>query len=183
MKDKGKIVTLFLIGSEALFFIALIVSYVYYRNFNELNDSVAHHLAVKRAGALTVCLVASSFTLMWSKTSLFKQKIKRFKTAMGITILLGIIFLAGQVYEYIDLYRKEITVQMDVFGSSFFTLTGFHMLHVTMGIIMIAMLFGMSFSRFRLVTSAGIRGVEVYWHFVDVVWLFIYFYVYITPIL
>jgi heme/copper-type cytochrome/quinol oxidase subunit 3 len=102
---------------------------------------------------------------------------------MAITILFGIIFILGQVTEYIGLYQKQITLKKDIFGSSFFTLTGFHGLHVILGIIALGILFAMSFGKLKNVTFAGIYGVDVYWHFVDIVWLFVFYFVYITPLL
>lgn len=183
MNNKGKLLALFFIGSEAFFFISLLISYIYFRSDSLASDTVAPHLGVKRAAVLTVCLVASSFTLMWSKKNLLKNKIRKFKMGMIITIVLAVIFLLGQAKEYYDLYKKQITLSKDIFGSNFFTLTGFHGLHVFLGLTSISILFAMSFSKFRIVSRAGIKGVEVYWHFVDGVWLFIFFYVYITPLL
>ncbi len=180
---KGKLIALFLIGSEAFFFIALLISYIYYRNVTETIDTVAHQLNVKRAAILTLCLITSSISLIWSKKSLQKNKIKDFKKGMALTILLAMVFLAGQVKEYMDLYKKQITLSQDIFGSSFFTLTGFHGLHVFLGLICISLLFAFSFGKMKSVSKAGIEGVEIYWHFVDGVWLFIFFYVYITPLL
>lgn len=183
MKDKGKLVMLFFIGSEALFFITLIIAYVYYRNFTDATDSVSQYLHEVKIGGFTGVLVASSFTLMWSKKALLKNQLKKFKLGLGITILMGIIFMYGQIKEYIDLYRKQVTMSKDIFGSIFFTLTGFHSLHVILGLIALSILFGLSFTRFNLLNGPAMKGMEVYWHFVDVVWLFVFFYVYITPLL
>ena len=183
MKDKAKLVMLLLIGSESFFFIALIVAYVYYRNFSHATDTVARNLDAVKTGIFTLILIASSFTLMFSKNALFKQRLKSFKIGMIVTILLGAVFMIGQIDEYIGLYDKQITMKQDVFGSSFFTLTGFHGLHVILGIIMLTILFGMSFGKYKSVTLAGINGVDLYWHFVDVVWVFVFFFVYITPLL
>ena len=182
-RDKGKLLVLFFIFSETFFFIALIIAYVYYRNFSDATDTVAKNLDVVRAGIFTLFLIASSLTLIASKKALRKKKYRMFKTFMAITILFGVIFTLGQVTEYIGLYQKQITLKKDIFGSSFFTLTGFHGLHVILGIIALVILFAMSFGKFRKVTIAGIEGVDVYWHFVDVVWLFVFYFVYITPLL
>ncbi len=182
-KQKGKLLVLFFIGSEAFFFISLLITYIYFRVEKLAPDTVAPHLNVKRAAILTVCLVASSLTLMWSKKKLFKNQFKKFKVGMFITMLLATVFLLGQAKEYIDLYKKQVTLSKDIFGSNFFTLTGFHGLHVFLGLTCISLLFAFSFGKFKIVSRAGITGVEVYWHFVDVVWLFIFFYVYITPLL
>ncbi|WP_373060355.1 heme-copper oxidase subunit III [Zunongwangia sp. H14] len=183
MKDRGKLLMFFLIGSEAFFFIALIIAYVYYRNFTGATDMVAHFLNVKRATILTAGLVLSSFTLIRSKKNLLKGRWKKAKLYMGGTIILAAVFLAGQMMEYIELYHKQVTISKNVFGSSFFTLTGFHGLHVIMGLIAISLLFGFSFGKFKVLTVAGIGSVEAYWHFVDIVWLCVYTYVYLTPLL
>ncbi len=183
MKDKGKLLMYFALGSEAFFFIALIIAYVYYRNVTHTTSSVAQNLHQVKTGIFTASLVGSSFSLLWSKKNLRKNKIKNFKIGMAITLALGIIFMIGQMKEYMDLYKKQVTMSKDVFGSIFFTLTGFHSLHVVIGLIILSVVFGLSFSKFRIVTQSAMGGVELYWHFVDIVWLVVFFYVYITPLL
>lgn len=182
-RDKGRLLAFFFIFSETFFFIALIIAYVYYRNFSDATDTVAKSLDAVRAGLFTLFLIASSATLIFSKKALRKKNYTKFKILMAITILFGIIFILGQVTEYMGLYQKQITLDKDVFGSSFFTLTGFHGLHVILGIIALLILFVMSFGKLKTVTIAGIEGVDVYWHFVDVVWVFVFYFVYITPLL
>lgn len=182
-RDKGKLLVMFFVFSETFFFIALIIAYVYYRNFSEATDTVAKHLDAVRAGIFTLFLIASSVTLILSKKALLKRNYSKFKVFMAITILFGVTFTFGQVTEYIGLYQKQITLEKDIFGSSFFTLTGFHGLHVILGIIALMILYVMSFGKLRKVTIAGIEGVDVYWHFVDIVWLFVFYFVYITPLL
>ena len=174
---------LLMIGSETFFFIVLIIGYVYYRNFTDATDTVAENLDAVRAGIFTLFLIASSGSLMLSKSSLKKNDLKKFKFFLLLSIILGIVFMAGQVTEYMGLYQKQITLDKDVFGSSFFTLTGFHGLHVILGILALAILFTMSLGKMKRVTIAGFGGVEIYWHFVDVVWLFVFYFVYITPLL
>lgn len=182
-RDKGKLLMIFFIFSETFFFIALIIAYVYYRNFSDATDTVAKHLDAFRAGIFTLFLIASSFTLLFSKKALLKKKYTNFKLWMALTILFGVIFMLGQVTEYIGLYQKQITLEKDIFGSSFFTLTGFHGLHVILGIIALGILFSMSFGKLKKVAFSGINGVDIYWHFVDIVWLFVFYFVYITPLL
>lgn len=181
--NKGKLLALFFIFSEAFFFIALIIAYVYYRNFSNRTSTVAQYLDAWRSGIFTVFLIASSFTLILSKRALNQQKMSRFKWLLGLTIVLGVVFITGQITEYIGLYQEQITVHKDVFGSSFFTLTGFHGLHVILGLIALSILFMMSLGKMKKVAFSGFEGVDVYWHFVDVVWLFVFYFVYITPLL
>lgn len=183
MKDKGKLLMMLMIGSETFFFIVLIIGYIYYRNFTEATDTVAQNLDALRAGVFTIFLIVSSGTLMLSKKALKKENFKGFKFFLFLSILLGIIFMIGQVTEYIGLYKKQITLDNDVFGSSFFTLTGFHGLHVILGILALLTLLIMSLGKLKRVSIAGFGGVEIYWHFVDVVWLFVFYFVYITPLL
>ena len=183
MKDKGKLLVWFLIGSETFFFIALIISYVYYRNFTETTDTVAESLEAVRSGLFTVLLIASSFTLILARRFLIRKNYSSFRIFMGLSILLGSIFMFGQITEYIGLYEQQITMDKDVFGSSFFTLTGFHGFHVILGIISMIILFILSFGKLKIVTHSAMEGVDLYWHFVDIVWIFVFFFVYITPLL
>jgi len=183
MKNNGKLLMVFFIFSEAFFFIALIIAYVFYRNFTDITDTVAKSLDAVRTGIFTLVLIASSFTLIFSKRALLNNNDLAYKVLMAATIVLGIIFMAGQITEYVGLYHQQITMHKDVFGSSFFTLTGFHGLHVILGIIVLSIFFGLSFSKYRIVPATGMDGLDVYWHFVDVVWLFVFFFVYITPLI
>jgi heme/copper-type cytochrome/quinol oxidase subunit 3 len=179
-RDKGKLLMIFFIFSETFFFIALIIAYVYYRNFSDATDTVAKHLDAFRAGIFTLFLIASSFTLLFSKKALLKKKYTNFKLWMALTILFGVIFMLGQVTEYIGLYQKQITLKKDIFGSSFFTLTGFHGLHVSGGVIyLLYVAKGVINGRYE---EKGYDIVEIcglYWHFVDLVWVFIFAFFYL----
>lgn len=166
MRDKGKILILFLIGSETFFFIALIIAYVYYRNFTDATDTVVANLDAVRAGIFTLFLIGSSFTLIASKKALKGKNYGLFKVLMGLTIAFGIIFISGQITEYMGLYQKQITLDKDVFGSSFFTLTGFHGLHVILGIIALAILLLLSFGKMKKVTHAAIGA----WMCTGILW-------------
>ena len=127
---------------------------------------MADNLNVPQASILTALLVASSFTLMSSKRNLLKGKLRNSKIWMGFTLGLGLIFISGQIKEYIDLYHKQVTLSRDIFGSSFFTLTGFHGMHVILGLIAISLLFAFSFGKMKIVTLAGISG-----EFTGILWI------------
>ena len=100
------------------------------------------------------------------------------------TILLGGIFVAGQGLEYWTLFQRGVTVGLDLFATSFFTLTGFHGLHVCVGLIALMIVLGVAFSRaFRKRHSPALGAVGLYWHFVDVVWLFVFSIVYLWPLI
>lgn len=183
MKDKGKLLILFFIGSEAFFFIALIIAYIYFHNSTQTTNLISQNLDVKTTGIFTICLVLSSFSMIWAKRSFAKENIRNYKIGLAITIILGIVFLIGQTKEYIGLYDKQLTMSSSVFGSSFFTLTGFHGLHVLIGVIVLLILFALSSGKMKVVAASGMGGIDVYWHFVDIVWIFVFFSVYILPLL
>lgn len=173
----------FFAASEAFFFLALIIAYVFYRQRTHTEDTVIGHLNVIQASVLTGCLLLSSGCLWWGHKNLQKQNIRLYRTGMGSALLLGMIFFAGQIKEYHHLYQEQITLHQDIFGASFFTLTGFHGLHVLLGLLAMAILFGCSFNHYKIVSRAAMGGLEVYWHFVDLVWLFVFFFVYLKPLL
>jgi cytochrome c oxidase subunit 3/cytochrome o ubiquinol oxidase subunit 3 len=96
------------------------------------------------------------------------------------TALLGASFVAGQMYEFTVFYRKGLKISSNLFGSSFFVLTGFHGAHVTIGVLMLLSLFSLSV-RGRLPTSRSetVELIGLYWHFVDIVWIVIFTVVYL----
>jgi cytochrome c oxidase subunit 3/cytochrome o ubiquinol oxidase subunit 3 len=107
---------------------------------------------------------------------------RRLKIWLLATALLGATFIAGQVYEFTEFSRKGLGLSTNLFGSSFFVLTGFHGAHVTAGIIWLLSLWGMaSQGRLKQADSQKIEIAGLYWHFVDVVWIVIFTVVYLVP--
>ena len=97
-----------------------------------------------------------------------------------ITILLGVTFLAGQGIEYADLLTHHVTISRDLFGSTFFTLTGFHGLHVFVGLLLLTLLLLLFvFGRKSKPALPGVESIAYYWHFVDAVWVVIFSIVYL----
>jgi cytochrome c oxidase subunit III len=125
----------------------------------------------------TLILLTSGATLTWAHWGLMKDNRKQIIIGLALTIALGIAFLFLQVHEY-----SEATFTMagsGIYGSTFYMLTGFHGLHVTMGTIMLAIiLFRVLKGHFNSHNHFGFEAVAWYWHFVDVVWLFLFIFVY-----
>ena len=97
-----------------------------------------------------------------------------------VTILLGAIFLFGQGMEWSALIKKNVTISSGLFGTTFFTLTGFHGFHVFVGLIMLSVLLGLALAGdFRNQQSSAVETVSLYWHFVDAVWIVIFSIVYL----
>jgi cytochrome c oxidase subunit 3 len=100
---------------------------------------------------------------------------------LGATVLLGVVFLYFQAYEYIHAYRDlNLTLGSGIYGSTFFMLTGFHGMHVTLGAIMLTVIwFRCAKGHFDKDNHFGFEAVAWYWHFVDVVWLGLFLFVYV----
>lgn len=170
---------LFLI-SEGAFFGFLIIAYVYFHGAVNAGPDAANSLHPFRTAIYTIFLLASSFTMWRAEVSHRREKQSAFSYWLMATIGLGIIFIFGQAREYVELYRSNVTVSRNVFGTSFFTLTGFHGLHVMMGLIALSVVCGLSLaSKAEAPEPSAIRTIALYWHFVDWVWVIIFSVVYL----
>jgi len=129
----------------------------------------------------TILLLSSSVTLLFAHKALKRNERDRVKTWLGITILLGLTFLGLQVYEYAKAYNElDLTLRSGVYGATFFILTGFHGAHVTIGsLILIVILFRVYLGHFSAEKHFGFEAGAWYWHFVDVVWIFLFTTVYV----
>ena len=129
----------------------------------------------------TLVLLSSSVTVHFAHTSLKNDNRKGFMGWLGLTVLLGVIFLILQVAEYIEAYgHLGLTLDSGIYGSTFFVLTGFHGFHVTLGTFMLLVqLIRAKRGHFSHDDCFGFEASSWYWHFVDVVWVGLFFFVYI----
>jgi heme/copper-type cytochrome/quinol oxidase subunit 3 len=183
--DKNIQGTAFFLASEAVFFVLLILAFVYYHKnlFNQSSGSppnAGRVLDPAKTGVYTVCLLASSVTIWWAGRALRRGNQAMVRVALLATIVLGAIFLFGQGSEYAHLIGENVTVSRNLFGSTFFTLTGFHGFHVFMGLVAITILLGLAIGGwFKGPHSVALEAVSLYWHFVDVVWIVIFATIYL----
>jgi heme/copper-type cytochrome/quinol oxidase subunit 3 len=124
----------------------------------------------------------SSLTMVLAVSAVGRGDLRNTKLWLVVTALLGATFVGGQAYEFTSFYREGLGFTTSLFSSSFFTLTGFHGVHVTVGIIMLLSLTGM-ISKHRVPgdTAEVVELVGLYWHFVDIVWIVIFTLVYLIP--
>ena len=130
----------------------------------------------------TIILLTSSFTCHVAHMGILDGNKKKFNLWLGITVALGIIFLFVQAYEYYEAYQHfGLTLNAGIYGSTFFMLTGFHGFHVLMGMTMllIQLLRSVVGGQFTADDHFGFEASSWYWHFVDVVWVFLFLFVYI----
>ena len=130
------------------------------------------HLNVALAATLTTLLVISSGTQHLAANAVERGDLAGLRRWMTLTIVLGTVFIAGQAYEWSEL---GFSISSHPFGSAFYTLTGFHGLHVIGGILALAVVLGRSSQRaFAVNGRTSVEMVTAYWHFVDVVWIAVF---------
>ncbi|MBD7976670.1 cytochrome c oxidase subunit 3 [Serpens gallinarum] len=129
----------------------------------------------------TILLVSSSFTLTFAHHALKNNNRTLLKAWLALTVLLGIAFLILQAEEYVHAYQElGLTLGSGIYGATFFMLTGFHGAHVTLGtIILIVMLVRVLRGHFTPEQHFGFEAATWYWHFVDVVWIALFIFVYV----
>ncbi|AHG02231.1 cox-type terminal oxidase subunit III (plasmid) [Halostagnicola larsenii XH-48] len=122
--------------------------------------------------ANTAILIASSVTLHVAHEAIRDGNRRRFIVLLGLTVLLGLVFVGGQLFEYYELLVVDGIGITDVFGSSFFALTGLHGLHVALGVILLGIVFVRGVTgQFSADRHTSVSTVSMYWHFVDLVWI------------
>jgi cytochrome c oxidase subunit 3/cytochrome o ubiquinol oxidase subunit 3 len=167
--------------SEVAFFGTLIATYVSFMGRPQHGPTPAV-LSLRLVIGTTICLLSSSVTVHLAERALRDGKASAFMAWWSATIVLGILFLAGTAYEWHDLiYGYGLTISTNVFGSTYYTLVGFHALHVTVGVIILALVLGLVVR--GQVTSGHPVAAEVtswYWHFVDAVWVVVFTVVYVV---
>jgi cytochrome c oxidase subunit 3 len=166
------------LGSEVATFGAGFVYYFFIRadaweNLPELVESgnIFSSLVIVN----TVILVVSSVTIHYAHVALRRNNRSRFVRLLGLTILLGLVFIAGQVYEYYEfIVHESFTITEGAYASAFYGLTGLHGLHVTLGAVILLVVFIRAlFGQYDAEKHTSVSTASMYWHFVDAVWIFL----------
>jgi heme/copper-type cytochrome/quinol oxidase subunit 3 len=170
------------LGSECLLFGALISTYLLYRGRSVVGPFPHEVYDIPYTSVSSFVLLMSSLTMVLALAAMQRKDQRRMRVWLVTTALLGVTFIGGQVYEFTVFYRSGLTLHQNLFGSSFFVLTGFHGAHVTIGILMLLSLFAIS-AKGRLAENRveTVELIGLYWHFVDVVWIVIFTVVYLIP--
>jgi len=161
------------IASEVMFFGGLFGAYFTIRSSaTQWPPEGTPHLTTWYAAVLTTILVSSSLTMQFGVWAIRRNDQRRLMLWLAVSLLLGLAFLAGQANEYRTLIGEGMTLSSGVFGSTFYTLTGFHGAHVAGGaaFILIVLLRARS-GQFTARYHDTVEMASYYWHFVDVVWL------------
>ena len=180
--SNNKLAMWLFLGSECLLFGGLISTYMLYRGRVSDGPHPSSIYDIPFTSVSSFVLLMSSLTMVLAVSSAQKGDDKKTNLWLLVTALLGSTFIGGQVYEFTAFYREGLGFTTSLFGSSFYTLTGFHGVHVSVGIILLLSLMGII--RKNRVTGNKAEVVELiglYWHFVDIVWIVIFTLVYLIP--
>jgi heme/copper-type cytochrome/quinol oxidase subunit 3 len=180
--SNNKLAMWLFLGSECLLFGGLISTYMLYRGRHSEGLGPDQVWDIPFTSASSFVLLMSSLTMVLAVSAAHRKDDRNTNLWLIVTALLGSLFVAGQVYEFTTFYREGLGFTTSLFSSSFYTLTGFHGVHVSVGVIMLLSTVGMIIK--RRVPGDKAEVVEIvglYWHFVDIVWILIFTLVYLIP--
>ena len=170
------------LGSECLLFGGLISTYMLYRGRLADGPGPMQIYDIPFTSVSSFVLLMSSLTMVLAVSAAQRRDDDRTNLWLTVTAVLGATFVGGQIYEFTAFYREGLGFTTSLFGSSFYTLTGFHGVHVSVGVLMLLATVGI-IKRNKAVgdKAEAVELVGLYWHFVDVVWIVIFTLVYLIP--
>jgi cytochrome c oxidase subunit 3/cytochrome o ubiquinol oxidase subunit 3 len=170
------------LGSECMFFGSMIATFLLYRNQTGGGPGT-EVFNIGFTSASSFILLMSSLTMVLAHHAFSQSDARATRIWLAATALLGITFLAGQIFEFTEFVHEGLTISGSSFGSAFYMLTGFHGAHVALGVVMLlAMLFLSLDGRLYDDRGLNVELVGLYWHFVDIVWIVIFTVVYLLQI-
>lgn len=181
--SNNKLLMWLFLGSECLLFGALISSYLLLKERLPEGEITPDEIFdIPFTSVSSFVLLLSSLTMVLALSNMTRGDERRFRVWTVATALLGATFIAGQVYEFSVFYEEGLGYTSSIFSSAFYSLTGFHGAHVTIGIIMLMSLVVLNL-RGKLAPDRAevVEIVGLYWHFVDIVWILIFTVVYLFP--
>lgn len=183
--ENRKLMMWLFLASDCMFFGSLIATYMIYRNRAvEIGVGPFPHelIDIPFTSVSAAVLLMSSLTMVLSLGSLQKGNIRNSRIWLAATALLGATFLGGQFFEFTEFHHEGLSLQGNIFGSTFFTLTGFHGVHVGLGVLwLVSLLFVSLRGGLKQENAMTLEIAGLYWHFVDIVWIVIFTLVYLLP--
>jgi heme/copper-type cytochrome/quinol oxidase subunit 3 len=170
------------LASDCLLFGALISTYLLLRHRSVQGLGPEDVFDIPFTSVSSFVLLMSSLTMALAVATIGRGDVARNRVWLATTAMLGAVFIGGQVYEFTTFYREGLGYTTNIFGSAFYTLTGFHGVHVSVGIVMLMSLLVMSLrGNLGPERAEAVEIVGLYWHFVDIVWILIFTVVYLIP--
>jgi heme/copper-type cytochrome/quinol oxidase subunit 3 len=180
--SNNKLAMWLFLGSDCLLFGGLISVYMLYRGRVQNGPNPNELYNIPFTSVSSFVLLMSSLTMVLAVTSSQRNDDRRMRIWLSTTALLGSLFVGAQVFEFRSFYLEGLGFTTNLFGSSFFTLTGFHGVHVSLGVIMLLSVVALTL-RGKIPGNKAevVELIGLYWHFVDVVWIVIFTLVYLIP--
>ena len=162
------------LGSELATFGALFTYYFFIRA-GAWPPQELPHLINSLVLTNTAILIVSSFTLHWAHVAIRNENRRNFVLGLAVTLLLGVVFIGGQIYEYYEfIVHSDFSITTGIFGSAFYGLTGLHGLHVSLGAVLLGIVFVRALrGQYSAERHVSVSTASMYWHFVDAVWIFL----------
>jgi cytochrome c oxidase subunit 3/cytochrome o ubiquinol oxidase subunit 3 len=182
--DNRKLAMWVFLASEFMFFGALISTYLLFKGKEGMAGPLPRELYdIPFTSVSSFVLLMSSLTMVLAHNALTRKDQSATRSWLLATALLGMVFIAGQFFEFATFIHEGMTMRTNAAASGFYLLTGFHGTHVLIGIIMLLSLFGISRRQNGLSDAKGLNLelVGLYWHFVDIIWIVIFTVVYLIP--
>jgi cytochrome c oxidase subunit 3/cytochrome o ubiquinol oxidase subunit 3 len=178
--DNRKLLMWLFLGSECLFFGSLIAAYLLYRDRSLVGPFPNDVFDIPFTSVSAFVLLMSSVSMVLALAAIQRGDRRGMQVWLFTTALLGIVFLSGQAFEFTEFHREGLRIHTNLFGTTFFVLTGFHGAHVTIGVLILLSIFAVSLrGKIHQKDSLTIELAGLYWHFVDIVWVVIFTLVYL----
>ncbi len=178
----SKLLMWLFLGSDCFFFGSLIATYQAYRGQSLVGPHPHEVFNIPYTSISAFVLLMSSLTMALAVNSIRLGNLPATRLWLLLTAMLGSIFVGGQVFEFTTFVHKGLTLEVNLFGTTFYVLTGFHGTHVTVGIIiLLSLLFASLLGKLGPEQALTVEVAGLYWHFVDIVWVVIFTVVYLLP--
>ncbi len=178
--DNRKLLMWLFLASDCLLFGSLIAAYLLYRGRSIVGPYPADLFDIPFTSVSAFILLMSSVTMVLALAAIQRGNVRNLRIWLFATAILGTLFIAGQVFEFTEFNHEGLSLSTNLFGTTFFVLTGFHGAHVTVGILILLSLFVVSMrGGIQQKDSMAIELAGLYWHFVDIVWIVIFTLVYL----
>ena len=179
--DNLKLLMWLFLGSECLFFGSFIAAYLLYRGRSTAGPYPENLVDIPFTSVSAFILLMSSVSMVLALASIQRGNVRNMRIWLATTAILGLLFISGQAYEFTEFYHQGLTIHTNLYGTTFFVLTGFHGAHVTVGVLILMSLLIWSFrGKVQQKDSLNIELAGLYWHFVDIVWIVIFTLVYLV---
>jgi heme/copper-type cytochrome/quinol oxidase subunit 3 len=178
--DSRKVAIWTFIGSECMFFASLIATYLVYHGRSLSGPTAGETLEIPLVTGGTAVLLFSSFFVVMALNGAQRGNRRSLLVWLSATVLAGLSFVGMQIYEFTHFVHEGVTIKTNLFGATFYTLTGFHGTHVSIGVLWLATLLILAFrGKITPEKAINLEIAALYWHFVDVVWVVIFPVVYL----